>query len=87
MRRQGQYIDSGMNPMMQQQNIYPRQQLSGSAHSMQDPMRPADAHYSGASRPVEGQWHRDHDSGNDPNKISTYSIGYSKGECHFILSY
>lgn len=69
MRRQGQFTDSGVNPLMQQKNLYQPQQMSGNAYSAQDPMRPADAHYSGASWPPEGQWHRDRDSGKDPNNF------------------
>ncbi|KAJ1698889.1 hypothetical protein LUZ63_007401 [Rhynchospora breviuscula] len=42
MRRQGQFPDAGPNPMMQQQLAYTHQQLSGSAYSTQDPLRPAD---------------------------------------------
>ncbi|KAF3331619.1 hypothetical protein FCM35_KLT03025 [Carex littledalei] len=86
MRRQGQYTDSGVNPMLQQHHPYPSQQLSGNAYSTQDPLWPSDARYSGSSWPAEGQWQRDRDSAKDPNnKISSYSTGYSEGKCYFLL--
>lgn len=83
MRRQGQYTESGVHPMLQQQHPYPPQQLSGNAYSTQDPLWPADSHYSGSSWPAEGQWHRDRDFAKDPNnKISSYSTGYTEGKCY-----
>ncbi|OAY74536.1 hypothetical protein ACMD2_10693 [Ananas comosus] len=90
MRRQGQYADPGMNPMvaaqMQQHMSAQRlQQLSGnSQYSGRDSMQPGEDHQYNLSK-MEGQWQWHQDGSKDSSELPPYA--YTEGKfCCWINS-
>lgn len=83
MRRQGQYADPGMNPMvaaqMQQHMSAQRlQQLSGnSQYSGRDPIQPGEDHQYNLSK-MEGQWQWHRDGSKDSSELPPYA--YNEGK-------
>uniref|UniRef100_A0A6V7QSY3 Uncharacterized protein n=1 Tax=Ananas comosus var. bracteatus TaxID=296719 RepID=A0A6V7QSY3_ANACO len=84
MRRQGQYADPGMNPMVaaqiqQHMSAQRLQQLSGnSQYSGRDPMQPGEDHHYNLSK-MEGQWQWHRDGSKDSSELPPYAYNEGQG--------